>query len=475
MLNQNAVDSSLIHKKESRYFVIALIFSVMVYLVLFVSIIGWFIIPVLFILPLVAQGIMLAHIRTNAVRMTPRQFPEVFATVHEQCARMGFYKVPDVYVMESSGILNAFASRFFGRNMVVLYSDLFELSQSGGSKELSFVIAHELAHIKRNHLTKQLLILPALWFPFIGEAYSRACEYTCDRMAAYYTDDAEAAMNGLTILAIGKKLYKQVDREEYLIQSSQEKGIFVWLAERLSTHPPLPKRIYAIQQSMGIHTPRLFPSSNAPVIVLASLAVLFVVALSIGILFSSSIAKFSETFSEAIEEEQVSESLSSTAADTDELLSAASNGEVEYVKSLLAAGADPNAMDEEGWTALMWAAQNNDIATASALIDAGAVLNFAEYSNEETALTVAIYSNSDEIVQLLLQSGADPSLQDSLGWTPLMTAANYGDIEAVELLLAAGADPNARDEYDMTAEDYAADNEYEEIVTRLKKEVNKQI
>ncbi|MBM7870707.1 beta-lactamase regulating signal transducer with metallopeptidase domain [Clostridium pascui] len=70
---------------------------------------------------------------------------------------MKIQKIYDVHVVESGGILN--------------------------------IIAHELAHIKRNHIIKQTLILPAMWIPFLGETYSKSCEYTCDRMAANYSLD----------------------------------------------------------------------------------------------------------------------------------------------------------------------------------------------------------------------------------------------------------------------------------------------
>lgn len=453
----NAIDleTSLIHKKENRYFVLALIFSVFIYLCLFISIIFIFILPILILLPLFAQAIMMASIRTNGVRITPRQFPEVFAIAQAQCERMGFTVVPDLYVMESSGILNAFASRFFGRNMVVLYSDLFEMIQAGGEKELTFVISHELAHIKRNHLSKQLLILPALWLPFLGEAYSRACEYTCDRMAAYYTNDAEAAMNGLTILAIGKTLYKRVDREEYLLQSSYEKGLFVWLAEKLSTHPPLPKRIYAIQQYAGISSNIIFKTSSSRIALIIVLAVILVLggSVTIGVTFSKSIDTFMS-------------SLDGPPTD-DQMLGAASEADLELVKSLLNAGGNPNAADDEGWTALMWAAQLNETAIASSLIDAGAQLNVIEQSYEETALTIALYNESIEMVALLLDEGANPNLQDSSGWTPLMTAAKNGDIEGAELLLKAGADPLKVDETGYTAEDYALDAGFDELAELL--------
>ncbi|MGE5702203.1 MAG: M48 family metallopeptidase [Clostridia bacterium] len=237
----------LVHKKETGYYVLCMIVSISTYLALLFSGIGIIILAVLFLVPLFVHAISMAHVRKNAVRITPRQFPEVYEKIKVLSERMRLASMPDVYVMESSGILNAFATRFFGRNMVVLYSDIFDLINQEGEEELSFVIAHELAHIKQKHIAKQLLILPAMWYPFVGEAYSRACEYTCDRMAAYYTNNPAAAMNGLTILAIGKTLYKKVDREEYLMESDRERGFFVWLAEKLSTHPPLPKRINQIE------------------------------------------------------------------------------------------------------------------------------------------------------------------------------------------------------------------------------------
>jgi Zn-dependent protease with chaperone function len=444
---------SLVHKKEHRYYVFALIFSIMVYLALLLTVIFIVIIPILILLPLFAQAIMLATIRMNGVRITPRQFPEVFEIAQEQCARMGFATVPDIYIMESSGVLNAFASRFFGRNMVVLYSDLCEILQTGGEKELAFIISHELAHIKRNHLTKQLLIIPALWFPFIGEAYSRACEYTCDRMAAYFTNDAEAAMNGLTILAIGKTLYKRVDREQYLMQSSHEKGFFVWLAERLSTHPPLPKRIHAIQQFAGISTEIVFKSRRFGAIIALIAVLILAGSIAIGVTFSKSI----DTFVSSLVDTPSNE----------ELLGAASESDLKRVQSLLDAGANPNAADEEGWTALMWASQFNETVIGGALIDAGADLNLVEMSYEETALTVALYNSSLEMVALLLEKGANPDLQDSAGWTPLMTAASNGDIEAAKLLLEAGANPMKADEMGYTAEDYALENGFEDIALLL--------
>ncbi len=59
-------------------------------------------------------------------------------------------------------------------------------------------------------------------------------------------------MNALTILAIGKTLFNKVNRDEYLLQHSKNKGLFNKLAEKSSTHPSLPKRIYEIKNYLRI-------------------------------------------------------------------------------------------------------------------------------------------------------------------------------------------------------------------------------
>ena len=101
-----------------------------------------------------------------------------------------------------------------------------------------------MAHLKRRHLAWRWVLFPSTLFPFLGAAYSRACEYTCDRFGAYYQRDG--AVGGLLVLAAGKKLYRQVDAEEFGNQQATERGFWIWFAEILSSHPNLPKRVKAI-------------------------------------------------------------------------------------------------------------------------------------------------------------------------------------------------------------------------------------
>src|SRR5690606_18444470 len=147
-------NSNIQSDRETIYFIISLIFSMLIYVLAVVSIIGIAIALSLLALILFSNALMLGSIRGNGIRIHERQFPDVYENVQALSKEMGLKNVPDVFVIQSEGALNAFATRFFGRNMVVLYSEVFELAREQGMDELNFIIAHELAHVKRRHVWK---------------------------------------------------------------------------------------------------------------------------------------------------------------------------------------------------------------------------------------------------------------------------------------------------------------------------------
>jgi Zn-dependent protease with chaperone function len=201
---------------------------------------------------------LIGYLRGNAVRVHNKQFPEVFEILKTQAAQLGLKKVPALYVLQGNGILNAFATRVARRDYVVLYCDVLAAAYQEGISAVEFIIGHELGHIKRNHVSalKSLLLLPAHMIPILGLAYSRACEYTCDNIGYHLCP--EGAEKGILILAAGRELYNKIDVTQLLLYAQNARGFAFWLAEILATHPPLVKRVAALdelrQSALPLHT-----------------------------------------------------------------------------------------------------------------------------------------------------------------------------------------------------------------------------
>jgi Zn-dependent protease with chaperone function len=197
-----------------------------------------------FLIGLLAHGLALGQIRGNAVRVSERQFALVQRLAVAHARKLGLKQVPAMYVVQSGGLLNAFATRFLGRDFVIIYSDVLELALARGEAAVGFIVGHELGHLWRGHLKYRWLTAPGRLLPYLGAAYSRACEYTCDRLGAFCQPDG--AISGLLVLAAGKQLHAHVDVREYAAQAESERGFWVRRAELMSSHPLLPKRVAAL-------------------------------------------------------------------------------------------------------------------------------------------------------------------------------------------------------------------------------------
>ena len=127
---------------------------------------------------------------------------------------------------------------------------------------------------------------------------------------------------------------------------------------------------------------------------------------------------------------------------------AAMRGDADAVRDLLAEGADVNAAQGDGMTALHWSARQGDPSLVGTLLDAGADVHAGTRIGHYTALHMAGEVGAGEVVELLLDAGADPMARVSVAGHPtaLHFAAASGSARAVEALLGAGADVNAREE-----------------------------
>lgn len=144
----------------------------------------------------------------------------------------------------------------------------------------------------------------------------------------------------------------------------------------------------------------------------------------------------------------------------DALRRAASAGDAASVRQLIAEGADVNAGDEHGRTALIGAASKGHRETVRMLLDAGADPDF-QTSYGATALSLAS-GHHPEIVRMLLDAGANVDKGEGL-----VEAAWYGEQDIVRMLLNAGADVNVQTRYECTPLFAAALNGHREIVRTL--------
>lgn len=200
----------------------------------------------------VTHAVALGRLRGSGVLVTERQFPLLhrMATAHAQ--RLGLTNTPTVYVVESGGILNAVATKLLGRKFVIVNADVLALAVRRGSAAVSFVVGHEIGHHWRGHLRWRWLIAPARFVPYLGQAYSRACEYTCDRVGAYCAPDG--AIDGLLVFAAGGWLHSHVNAQEFAKQVDTDSGFWIRRAELVSSHPRIPKRVAALL-ALGVRSP----------------------------------------------------------------------------------------------------------------------------------------------------------------------------------------------------------------------------
>src|SRR5262245_7809284 len=154
------------------------------------------------------------------------------------------------------------------------------------------------------------------------------------------------------------------------------------------------------------------------------------------------------------------------AASRSALADAAEQRDQTSVRKLLSTGADINAAQVDGTTALHWAAYHDDAETVALLLHAGANVN-AVNRYGVPPLAQACTNGNAAIVKLLLQAGADANATMKGGESVLMLAARSGNVEAVKALLARDAKTQARERLGQTALMWAAAEGHTAVVRAL--------
>ncbi len=84
--------------------------------------------------------------------------------------------------------------------------------------------------------------------PWLGPAYSRACEYTCDRYGLVAAGDLEQSARGLAVLAAGGKCARQLSLAAFEEQRLESGSFWMSVLELVSSHPFLCKRVAALRE-----------------------------------------------------------------------------------------------------------------------------------------------------------------------------------------------------------------------------------
>lgn len=205
----------------------------------------------------------------SAVRVSERQFPELWATYRGCAERLGVAPVPPLYLRP--GGLNAFTSGV-EEPFIVLQSATVSASTPA---ELEFVLGHELGHVRCQHVLYNTLAwqLPTLarLVPVVGGLVSRAlavalmewhrrAELSCDRFGLLACQDPDAALRFM-VKAAGAPyaLYGQIAPDAFLAQyedfSSLDRDalsyLYKILAELSLSHPWLVERAHLLHDWVG--------------------------------------------------------------------------------------------------------------------------------------------------------------------------------------------------------------------------------
>jgi Zn-dependent protease with chaperone function len=191
--------------------------------------------------------------QANAVKVGPRQFPEVYRIYKQALKTLDAPEEYPLYISQTP-IVNAGA---YGMDQpfIILNSGTVRLTSE---EELEYIIGHEIGHIVSDHvlyrtMTVFLINLANMGFPIVGLAaravlvalleWSRKSELSCDRAGLLTVQDPEVVMRAMLKMAGGGE-DDETSLQEFIVQAEeyQEGGdladqVFKVLNLMAATHP----------------------------------------------------------------------------------------------------------------------------------------------------------------------------------------------------------------------------------------------
>lgn len=216
-----------------------------------------------FVMGRVGQLFVLAHFRTNGVRVSKEQFPALDRAADNFASRLGIAR-PEVYIVQQT-LFNAFAARLAGTHVVVLLSGAVDsILRSGDEDDLVFILGHEFGHIAAGHLSfTHFLQSLGGWFIWVGFWYRRRMELTCDRIGLALVGDRDRAMRAMSHMTVGSVLAPELNYGAAFAQlRAHQAELFVKLGNLLSFYPSLLARLENLDSCEGVLAARPQPAAG---------------------------------------------------------------------------------------------------------------------------------------------------------------------------------------------------------------------
>lgn len=174
------------------------------------------------------------------IKVTSEVFPEVHEILLSVCQTINLRKIPSLYIQDG-GEINAFAIGSEEPIIVLNEGTVEKLTPN----ELTFIIGHEVGHVKSQHMVYGLLA--NIIFPLIGDligkatmgigevvttpvqiallSWSRKSEFSCDRAGLLACQNVDAAITAFMKLAgTPKSHYNDLDPKTFINQAKEFEG-----------------------------------------------------------------------------------------------------------------------------------------------------------------------------------------------------------------------------------------------------------
>ena len=177
---------------------------------------------------------LIAWLRGNGVLLSTQQLPDLRDRFDACCARLGLDRdKPEAYLLPGNGTLNAFATRFLGRELHRHPSDTVDAMQAHPDG-VNFYFGHELGHVRMKHITGNLLRAPGALAAdprrgLLAAPRNRPATGT----AAPAARRRRTRTAALVALAAGAQRWRMVDLAAFEAQASLSSGFW------MSYHDPV--------------------------------------------------------------------------------------------------------------------------------------------------------------------------------------------------------------------------------------------